>query len=95
MAPVDSGVWIDMDPLGDGVGLQIGTPEEGHGEDLLQCEVVVGEPRPVTDGPLFSTNLPWTSPSNDTTLPDRLATHLYPSILASGVASHLMSPPQP
>ena len=68
MAPVHCGMWIYVGPLGDGVGLQVSAPQEGHGEDLLQREVVVGEPRPMANGSLFPTSLPWTYPSNDTTL---------------------------
>ena len=72
MAPVDGGVWVDVGPLGDGVGLQVGAPQEGHGEDLLQREAVVGEPRPVADGPLLPASFLRTSPSND--MSHRLAT---------------------
>ena len=43
---------FDVGPLSDSVGLQVGAPQEGHGEDLFQREAVVGEPRPVADGPL-------------------------------------------
>ena len=39
--------------IGDGVGLQVGTLQEGHGEDLLQREVVVGEPQPMADKQAF------------------------------------------
>ena len=57
MAPVHGGVWVDVGPLGDGVGLHVGAPKEGHGENLLQREAVVGEPRPMADGPLLPTGL--------------------------------------
>ena len=82
MAPVHGGVWVDMGPLGDGVGLHVGAPEEGHGEDQLQCEVVVGEPRPMADGPLLPAGLLRTSPSID--MSHRLAT-----LLRSPVSIHL------
>ena len=75
MAPVHGGVWVDVGPLGDGVGLHVGAPEEGHGEDLLQREAVVGEPRPMADGPLLPAGLLRTSPSNDVS--HRLATLLH------------------
>ena len=68
MAPVHGGVWVDTGPLSDGVGLQVGTPQEGYGEDLLQREVVVGEPRPMADGLFLPTSLPRTSPSYDMTV---------------------------
>ena len=91
MAPVNSGVWVDVGPLGDGVGLHIGTPEEGHGEDLLQREAMVGEPRPVADGPLLPAGLLRTSPSNDVS--HRLATLLLHSPISIRLCLRCGLPP--